>query len=66
MTNIMNTSSLDIVCATDVEEFYYKETDKPVPENEPVGLDVETKEGVDLVLFSDVYWNPPYSSFDNE
>ena len=66
MTQPMNTSSLDIVCATDVEEFFYKSTDDPVPENEPVGLDIETKEGVDLVLFSDIYWNPPYSSFDNE
>jgi hypothetical protein len=63
---IMKTSSLDIVCATDFEEFYYKDNDDLVPEGEPVGLDVETREGVELVLFSDVYWNPQYPSFDNE
>ncbi len=66
MTKITNTSSLDIVYTTDVEEFYYKETDEPVPENEPIGLDIETKEGVDLVLFSDVYWSPPYPASDSE
>ena len=64
MTNIMNTSSLDIVCATDFEEFYYKDTDELVPENEPVGLDIETPAGVDLVLCSNVYWNPQYPSID--
>jgi len=63
-TMLMKTSSLDIVCATDFEEFYYKENDDPVPEGEPVGLDVETPEGVQLVLFSNVYWNPQYPEID--
>lgn len=61
---IMKTSSLDIVSATDFEEFYYKDSDDPVPEGEPVGLDIDTPEGVQLVLFSNVYWNPQYPSID--
>lgn len=61
---IMKTSSLDIVSATDFEEFYYKNSDEPVPEGEPVGLDIDTPEGVELVLFSNVYWNPQYPSID--
>ena len=61
---IMKTSSLDIVSATDFEEFYYKDSDEPVPEGEPVGLDIDTPEGVQLVLFSNVYWNPQYPSID--
>tara|TARA_R100000808_G_C2061605_1_gene92801 strand:+ start:244 stop:450 length:207 start_codon:yes stop_codon:yes gene_type:complete len=61
---LMKTSSLDIVCATDFEEFYYKDTDEQVPEGEPVGLDVDTAEGVELVLFSNVYWNPQYPEID--
>lgn len=60
----MKTSSLDIVCATDFEEFYYKENDDLVPEGDPVGLDVETPEGVEFVLFSNVYWNPQYPESD--
>ena len=60
----MKTSTLDIVCASDFEEFYYKDTDEAVPEGEPVGLDMETPEGMNLVLFADVYWNPQYAPID--
>ena len=56
----MNTSSFDIVCATDFEEFYYDDTDELVPEGEPVGVDVATRAGVELILFSNIYWNPQY------
>ena len=57
---IMETTTLDIMCATEFEEFYYEETDEVVPEGEPVGLDIDTDEGVKLVLFSNIYWNPQY------
>ena len=57
---LMNTSSFDIVCATDFEEFYYDDTDELVPEGEPVGVDVATRAGVELILFSNIYWNPQY------
>ena len=54
----MKLSSFDVICATEHEEFYYEDSDDPVQEGEPVGLDVETQEGVELVLFSNIYWNP--------
>ena len=57
---IMNTSSLDIICATEFEEFYYEDTDEVVPEGEPIGIDVEHEDGFELVLFSNIYWNPQY------
>ena len=57
---IMEATTLDIICATEFEEFYYEETDEVVPEGEPVGLDIDTEEGVKLVLFSNIYWNPQY------
>ena len=57
---IMEATTLDIICATEFEEFYYEETDEVVPEGEPVGLDIDTEEGVELVLFSNIYWNPQY------
>ena len=51
----MQTSSLDIVCAAEEEEFFFTDTNNPVPCGEPVGLD-----SVALVLFSNIYWNPNY------
>jgi hypothetical protein len=57
---IMEATTLDIVCATEIEEFYYEGTDEIVPEGEPIGLDIDVDEGVKLVLFSNIYWNPQY------
>tara|TARA_R100000808_G_C2140639_1_gene148457 strand:+ start:515 stop:790 length:276 start_codon:yes stop_codon:yes gene_type:complete len=57
---IMNASSLDILCATEVEEFYYSDNDEPVAEGDPIGVDVETPQGVELVLFSNIYWSPSF------
>ena len=51
---------MEIMCATDFEEFYYEDTEEVVPEGEPIGVDVETENGVELVLFSNIYWNPQY------
>ena len=62
----MNTSSFDIMCATEFEEFFYEDTNDVVPEGEPVGLDVETDEGVELVLFSNIYWSPQYEEYNDE
>ena len=61
----MNLSSLDVVCATDYEEFFYKENDEPVCEGTPVGFDVDKEEGVELVLFTDIYWNPQYEDYED-
>ena len=57
---IMKTSSFDIMCATEFEEFYYENTDEVVPEGEPIGVDIDTENGTELVLFSNIYWNPQY------
>ena len=51
---------LDVICASEVEEFFYEETDEPVPEGDPVGLDVDLESEVKLVLFNNIYWNPQY------
>ena len=53
-------SSEDIVYATEVEEFFYDGTDEPVLCGDPVGFDLEVGEGVELVLFDNIYWNPQY------
>jgi len=53
-------SSFELMFATDFEEFYYEEGDEVVPEGHPIGFDVDTDEGVELVLFDSIYWNPQY------
>lgn len=55
---MLNVETLDIVCASDVEEFFYKNTDEPVQEGDPVGLDIDNADFVDFILFSNIYWNP--------
>ena len=50
----------DVVCASEVEEFFYSDSDYPVPEVEIVGLDVDVGEEVKFVLFQNIYWNPQY------
>ena len=60
MNNKDNNMDMEIMCATDFEEFFYEDTEEVVPEGEPIGVDVETENGVELVLFSNIYWNPQY------
>tara|TARA_R110000744_G_scaffold193597_2_gene312466 strand:+ start:298 stop:510 length:213 start_codon:yes stop_codon:yes gene_type:complete len=64
--NNLKISSLDIVCASDFEEFYYTHNDEPVPEGEPVGIDFDTPDGVHLNLFDDVYWSPSYPTLEDD
>ena len=47
--------NLEVVLASDYEEFYYKDTDEAVPEGEPVGVDWYHNEIVDLCLFRNIY-----------
>ena len=49
-----------MVCATEIEEFFYVDTDDPVPEGEFVGLDIDIGKEVKFVLFKNIYWNPQY------
>ena len=56
----MNLKSLDIVCASDEEEFFYKGSGAAVPEGTPIGFDVDMGKEVALVLFSDIEWRPNY------
>ena len=57
---IKEIDNMDIISATEFKEFYYEDSDEIVPEGEPVGIDVDTEEGVELVLFSNIYWSPQY------
>jgi hypothetical protein len=56
-----NMSTLELVCATEYEEFFYEDTNDPVEEGEPIGLNIDSEDGVDLVLFSNIYWKPQHN-----
>jgi hypothetical protein len=51
-------NKVDIVYATEHEEFFYKDSDIVVGEGMPIGVDVDQGDLVHLVLFEDIYWNP--------
>lgn len=48
--------SENLVYASEIEEFFWKDEDVSVPEGIPVGYEVENKDSIDLVLFEDIYW----------
>ena len=47
---------VDVVCASEHEEFFYKDNDEVVSEHEPVGVEIELSDRIDLVLFDNIYW----------
>ncbi len=48
---------VDLICASDFEEFFYKEDDMPVSEGQPVGVDLDLGDEVQFLLFDDIYWS---------
>ena len=57
---------LDLVCASEFEEFFYKEDDIPVSEGEPVGVDLDLEDEVQFVLFDHIYWSPSHGNEEEE
>jgi len=53
---------LDLVCASEFEEFFYKEDDIPVSEGEPVGVDLDLEDEVQFLLFDHIYWSFNYGN----
>lgn len=51
-------NKVDIVYASEDKEFFYKDSDIPVDDGFPIGVDVYQEDLVHLVLFDDIYWNP--------
>ena len=50
-----NKISPSIVYATEVEEFFWKDSDISVSEGFPVGIEVDNDSSVDLILCDDIY-----------
>ena len=48
--------SCELVKASSYEEFYYSDSNLPVEEGDPVGVDLESGEEVKFILFNGIYW----------
>lgn len=55
MINKIN--SWEIICASEVEEFFYEESNEVVPEGDAVGMEINDVDCSELVLFSNIYWS---------
>ena len=51
----MSKYNVELVVATDEEEFFYDDSGEAVAEGDPVGLDVEVGDLVELRLFDNIY-----------
>jgi hypothetical protein len=60
--------NIELICASDFEEFFYKDSDDPVEEGDPVGVEWDYyfpapgKQYLKIVfdLFNNIYWSPKY------
>ena len=57
---------VELVYASEDEEFFYEENDLPVSAGQLVGVDVYLGDRVDLVLFDDIYWQDWSSKDETE
>lgn len=55
---------VETMYATEFPEFFYEDTDKVVEEGQHIGFDIETEDGVELVLLDNIYWNPQYDAVE--
>ncbi len=56
------TKVLDLICSSEIEEFFYKEDDIAVSEGEPVGVDIDEGDEVKFILFDHIYWRPNHET----
>lgn len=54
----------ELVCASDTEEFFYEDSELPVQEGDPIGVDLDYGSEVKLVLFDGIYWEPQNDYFE--
>ena len=55
---------VETMYATEFPEFFYEDTDEVVEEGQHIGFDIETEDGVELVLLDNIYWNPQYDAVE--
>ncbi len=50
-------NSNQILYSSEVQEFFWEDSDKPVDEGTPIGIEIEKDSNIDLVMFDDIYWS---------
>lgn len=50
--------SPELVVASEIKEFFYEDSNSPVEEGDPVGIDLENGDNVDFLLLDNIYWSP--------
>lgn len=53
---ILSIMNCELVYASEVEEFFYKDCDLAVSEGNPVGVDIDRGDEIEFILFDDIYW----------
>lgn len=62
-------NNIELIYASDVEEFFYEDSNEPVQEGDPVGIEWDELENMnfpkrDLIvnfdLLNNIYWNPEH------
>ena len=49
-------TSCQLVNSSEEEEFFYSDSDFPVKDGDPVGVDIEVENEVKFILFDGIYW----------
>jgi hypothetical protein len=57
-SNSQNITNFELVCASSEEEFFYVDSDLPVSQGDPIGIDIDKGKEVELSLFNNIYWSP--------
>lgn len=61
--------NIELITASDHNEFFYKDSDEPVNEGDPVGIEWDELQTLEFPvqsslvhfnLFKNIYWNPNY------
>lgn len=60
----MNNTSFEIVYASEVEEFFYEDSDLPVAEGDPVGVEFDLPNESNLILSKGIYFSQENSFLD--
>ena len=55
---------VETMYATEFPEFFHEGSDELVEEGEHIGFDIETENGVELILLDNIYWNPQYDAVE--
>ena len=60
-TTMKMPQEFEIIYAGEDYEFFFEDSDEPVPAGQAIGLDIDKGDEVELVLFDNIYWAPSWA-----